>query len=126
MIQDPGGIDTLYFVDFAPGITVNLALSGMDQIIDTSGTEIHLAGIFEALRGTAFDDSITVSPLLDTARFIDGNDGVDVPLIALGLSSDMQFSEKLLQTLDPKFGKDDSELSIKLHDFIKIFKPDKQ
>lgn len=78
MIQDPGGIDTLYFVDFAPGITVNLALSGMDQIIDTSGTEIHLAGIFEALRGTAFDDSITVSPLLDTARFIDGNDGVDV------------------------------------------------
>lgn len=46
------------------------------------------------------------------------------PLLALGLSSDMQFAEKLLGALDPEGGQND-DLSLKIHDFIKIFKPDK-
>lgn len=54
------------------------------------------------------------------------SDEILQPLLALGLSSDMQFAEKLLSALDPSVGKPGhTELSIKLQDFIKIFKPDK-
>ena len=48
------------------------------------------------------------------------------PLLALGLASDADFAEQLLQHLDPHAGKPGhDELSIQLTDFIKIFKPDR-
>ena len=47
------------------------------------------------------------------------------PLIAMGLSSDSKFVNKLLQALDTSNKKNRSDLKLSMLDFIKIFKSDK-
>jgi len=77
LISDIAGIDTLSFAFNNSRITLDIALLNSEQTIDTSGVQVILDGIFEVVIGSDFDDEITVSPLPDTARHIDGRDGAD-------------------------------------------------
>ena len=78
LVNDTGGIDTLDFspTDFA--VTLDISLTGTEQVIDTAGSAILLEGNFEVVIGSEHDDEITVTPLMDTIRHLDGGDGFDV------------------------------------------------
>ena len=78
ILSDSSGIDTLNFAGYDIGITLKLNSQNSAQTIDTSGIQILLDGEFEVVIGTDYDDEITVSPLPDTARHIDGGDGTDI------------------------------------------------
>jgi Ca2+-binding RTX toxin-like protein len=78
LIQDEGGIDTLDFSEYGTAVSMNLSISDSVQIIDTSSIQVMLSGNFEVFLATNFNDSISVSPLPDTSRFIDGGNGTDV------------------------------------------------
>jgi hypothetical protein len=77
-IIDSSGIDTLDFSEYGTGINLDMSLVNGAQIIDTAGTNLILAGTFEILIGTEFDDEITVSPLPDISRFAVGGSGTDI------------------------------------------------
>ncbi len=78
LLTDSSGIDTLDFSAIESGITLNLNLQNSAQTIDSAGTQIILQGNFEVIIGSAFDDEFTISPLPDTARFVNGGAGKDV------------------------------------------------
>jgi Ca2+-binding EF-hand superfamily protein len=64
----------------------------------------------------------------DGGGFLDV-DEISLPLIALGLSTDTGFVEKLIKSLKkkkaPKEGDDEDDLSFTLKDFVSIFKADR-
>ncbi|TDI98065.1 MAG: T9SS type A sorting domain-containing protein [Caldithrix sp.] len=78
VIADISGVDTLDFAGYDVAISLDLGLLNSPQIIDSTGTQVMLEGIFEVILGTEFDDEISVSPLPDTMRFVDGGGGTDV------------------------------------------------
>jgi Ca2+-binding RTX toxin-like protein len=76
-IIDHDGNDTLDFSPAASGITINMGLTGVDQVVDAAGNTVRLEGQFENFVGSAFDDVVSVDPL-DVPRSIDGGDGTDI------------------------------------------------
>ncbi|MBN4056976.1 T9SS type A sorting domain-containing protein [bacterium AH-315-J21] len=81
-IVDSSGIDTLSFAGYSEAITLDLEIQNTPQTIDANGVQIILDGIFEVVNASAFDDEITVAPLLSTPRHIDGAAGSDILNIA--------------------------------------------
>ncbi len=77
-IIDDGGIDTLDFSEFGLGITLSLDLLDTLQTYNSNEDAIMLKGIFEIIIGTAHNDEITITPLSDTVRFVDGGEGTDI------------------------------------------------
>ncbi len=78
VVVDSAGIDTLNFVGRVSGITLNLDVIDAEQTLDAQGSLITLSGNFEVVRGTGFDDEITVAPLAGVDRHVDGSAGNDV------------------------------------------------
>ncbi len=81
-ILDSSGIDTLSFAGYGTGVTLDLEIQNTAQTIDANGVQIILDGVFEVVTASAFDDEITVAPLLSTPRHIDGANGSDILNIA--------------------------------------------
>ena len=77
-VTDESGIDTLDFSEFGSGITLNLDLLDSLQTFNSNEDAIILKGIFEIIMGSVHDDEITISPLADTVRFVDGGEGTDM------------------------------------------------
>ncbi|MBU1099368.1 MAG: T9SS type A sorting domain-containing protein [Bacteroidetes bacterium] len=77
-ITDLSGIDTLSFAEYNSEITIDIDLLGSAQAFDSAGNEILLEGVFEIFIGSSFNDEITIDPLVDAARSIDGGAGEDV------------------------------------------------
>ena len=88
VLSDEAGDDT---VDFSPanfGITIDLDLQDVDQVVDTEGNIIRLEGEFENFTGSDFDDVVYLYPLA-VPRRIDGGghvQGDTIYIDAKGLS----------------------------------------
>jgi len=78
ILNDTLGIDTLDFSALDSRITLDLSLLNAEQTLDDVGTKVILEGIFEVLKGTEYDDIITVSPLEEDDQLIVGNGGNDI------------------------------------------------
>jgi Ca2+-binding RTX toxin-like protein len=76
IISDHDGNDTLDFSPAVSGITINMGLTGVDQVVDAAGNTVWLEGQFENFIGSEFDDVVFVDPL-DVPRNLDGGDGTD-------------------------------------------------
>jgi autotransporter-associated beta strand protein len=74
-LSDSGGNDTLNFSDSAVGVTINMDSTAV-QPIGAGTLQITGVSIIENFIGSTFDDTISVRPLLNTPRFIDGNNPV--------------------------------------------------
>ena len=74
---DGGGNDTLDFSAYESGVSINLSLSG-NQTIDTAGTIYNISGHIEVMVGSKHNDEITLYPLENTARIVDGANGTDI------------------------------------------------
>lgn len=85
-IIDEAGIDTLDFSPAASGITIDMDLTDVDQVVDAAGNTVRLEGQFENFIGSEFDDVVSLEPLA-VPRSIDGGDGTDtLNLDAKGVS----------------------------------------
>jgi Ca2+-binding RTX toxin-like protein len=73
---DSSGSDTLDFSDATSGITLDMDLADLDQVVDAVGNTVRIEGQLENFVGSAFDDVVSVDPL-DVPRSIDGGTGDD-------------------------------------------------
>ncbi len=71
VFTDELGNDTLSYKDYGWPVIIDLDLQQIGQTISDE-QNLELNGQFENFIGSAFDDKITVKPLIDESRFIDG------------------------------------------------------
>ncbi len=76
LIKDTGGLDIISFKTSEYCIKLDFTIGTDLQTIDELGNQLILEGNFEVIIGTEYDDEFTVSPLPDTARFVDGGRGI--------------------------------------------------
>ena len=75
-ITDTVGDDTVDFSNATSGITIDMDLQDVDQVVDTAANTVRLEGQLENFIGSGFNDEVFVDPL-DVPRSIDGEDGTD-------------------------------------------------
>ena len=73
-LTDPAGIDSIDLSGASFAVNVDLAVIGVPQAIDTSGTVLTLNGTFENLVGSSYNDTIKGN---SARNIIDGGGGVD-------------------------------------------------
>ena len=76
IVNDEAGIETLDFSPATSGITIDLDLQNVDQVVDAAANTVQIEGQFENFIGSEFDDVVFVDPL-DVPRSIDGGGGTD-------------------------------------------------
>jgi Ca2+-binding RTX toxin-like protein/plastocyanin len=71
VITDTEGNDTVIFSGATSGITLDLDLQNVDQVVNAAGDTVRLVGQFENFVGSAFDD-VVYADALDVPRSLDG------------------------------------------------------
>ena len=71
-VSDSTGIDSLSFVNFPAGISLDLNLFSSPQIFESTNDTLSLYGIFEYFTGTAYNDVIHIDPDPDVPRHVNG------------------------------------------------------
>jgi uncharacterized repeat protein (TIGR01451 family) len=75
-ITDEAGNDILDFSPATAGITIDLDLQNVDQVVDAAANTVRLEGQFENFVGSGFDDVVSLDPLA-VPRNMDGGAGDD-------------------------------------------------
>ncbi len=112
-LADISGHDTLDYSQDNLSHTINLDLLNTGQVIYKNGNGVCLIGQYECFIGSVFDDIITVKPLQDQSRYIDGGGsraGDTLYFNALGYTVNNTGSEISVPGYEPVYYKNFSKV----------------